>query len=321
MFLHVDILATRKNALLLEKNIESVIIELSSKMNTNRIEETKMEFGEKVKQARENKGMTQQTLADSLYVTRQAVSKWECGSRYPDLLTTKCLANILGVSIDSLVSDDEMRDYSEKQAIMEGQKIGKLQTALYAIVFLLAVLELIPFIYETMILIVDKNTIYESLIISRLIINLAKYITIGAIALWGVIASVKNNLDAKLAGFIGIAFSAYMIASSAAVIMISKSIASLSLIVAYLFYGAIIGMHFVKRKGKLAPVIYCTSALYIVGVIAVHLNSMLIYLKNGEYYIVNTIYAREALTVLINIMVILVIVFQTFVLERKRRRA
>lgn len=280
-----------------------------------------MEFGEKVKQARENKGMTQQTLADSLYVTRQAVSKWECGSRYPDLLTTKCLANILGVSIDSLVSDDEMRDYSEKQAIMEGQKIGKLQTALYAIVFLLAVLELIPFIYETMILIVDKNTIYESLIISRLIINLAKYITIGAIALWGVIASVKNNLDAKLAGFIGIAFSAYMIASSAAVIMISKSIASLSLIVVYLFYGAIIGMYFVKRKGKLAPVIYCTSAIYIVGVIAVHLNSMLIYLKNGEYYIVNTIYAREALTVLINIMVILAIVFQTFVLERKRRRA
>ena len=38
-----------------------------------------VEFGEKVKRAREAKGMTQQTLANHLYVTRQAVSRWECG--------------------------------------------------------------------------------------------------------------------------------------------------------------------------------------------------------------------------------------------------
>lgn len=38
-----------------------------------------VEFGEKVKKLREEKGMTQQTMADQLYVTRQAVSRWECG--------------------------------------------------------------------------------------------------------------------------------------------------------------------------------------------------------------------------------------------------
>lgn len=38
-----------------------------------------VEFGEKLKRAREEKGMTQQTLSDALYVTRQAVSRWECG--------------------------------------------------------------------------------------------------------------------------------------------------------------------------------------------------------------------------------------------------
>lgn len=42
-----------------------------------------VEFGEQLRKAREAKGMTQQTLAEHLYVTRQAVSRWECGDRYP----------------------------------------------------------------------------------------------------------------------------------------------------------------------------------------------------------------------------------------------
>lgn len=59
-----------------------------------------VEFGEKLKRAREEKGMTQQTLSDHLYVTRQAVSRWECGARYPDLLTAKKLSEVLEVSLD-----------------------------------------------------------------------------------------------------------------------------------------------------------------------------------------------------------------------------
>lgn len=62
-----------------------------------------VEFGEKIKHIREEKGMTQQTLAEKLYVTRQAVSRWECGARYPDLLTAKKIAKILNVSLDELL--------------------------------------------------------------------------------------------------------------------------------------------------------------------------------------------------------------------------
>ena len=40
------------------------------------------EFGEQLKKAREAKGMTQQTLTEHLHVTRQAVSRWECGGSY-----------------------------------------------------------------------------------------------------------------------------------------------------------------------------------------------------------------------------------------------
>ncbi len=62
-----------------------------------------VEFGEQLKKAREAKGMTQQTLAEHLYVTRQAVSRWERGDRYPDLITAKKLAAFLDVSLDDLL--------------------------------------------------------------------------------------------------------------------------------------------------------------------------------------------------------------------------
>lgn len=45
-----------------------------------------MEFGEQLRRAREVKGFTQKSLAEQLYVSRQSISNWECGERYPDLV-------------------------------------------------------------------------------------------------------------------------------------------------------------------------------------------------------------------------------------------
>lgn len=72
-----------------------------------------VEFGEKLKRAREEKGMTQQTLSDALYVTRQAVSRWECGA-VSRPLTAKKLSEVLEVSLDELLSGEEMKKCVEK---------------------------------------------------------------------------------------------------------------------------------------------------------------------------------------------------------------
>lgn len=71
------------------------------------------EFGENVRRLREVRGLTQQSLAERLYVTRQAVSRWEGGSRYPDLMTAKQLAAALGSSVDALLADEDMEQYVE----------------------------------------------------------------------------------------------------------------------------------------------------------------------------------------------------------------
>ena len=70
-----------------------------------------MKFGEAIKDRREQMGMTQQDLAEKLFVSRQTVCRWENGSRCPDLVMSKKIALVLGISLDELISDEAVRDY------------------------------------------------------------------------------------------------------------------------------------------------------------------------------------------------------------------
>ena len=107
-----------------------------------------MEFGTKLKTVREQKGITQQTLADHRYVTRQAVSRWECGARYPDLMTAKKISEYFDISMDELITGDDWRSYPEKQPVIESGKAGRLQTAVYAVSAVLMLMSVIvrPFV-------------------------------------------------------------------------------------------------------------------------------------------------------------------------------
>ena len=69
-----------------------------------------MALGDNIRRLREERGMTQQQMADKLYVSRQTVCRWENGSRCPDLITAKKIATEFGVSLDALISDDDMED-------------------------------------------------------------------------------------------------------------------------------------------------------------------------------------------------------------------
>ena len=68
-----------------------------------------MVFGNNIKKLREEKNLTQQQLAEKLYVSRQTICRWENGSRCPDLITAKKLALELKVSMDELISDEACR--------------------------------------------------------------------------------------------------------------------------------------------------------------------------------------------------------------------
>ncbi|MDR0324817.1 MAG: helix-turn-helix domain-containing protein [Oscillospiraceae bacterium] len=69
-----------------------------------------MMFHEKLQQLRKEKGLSQESLAEMLDVSRQAVSKWESGQSYPEMDKLIALSDIFGVTLDSLVKDGELQE-------------------------------------------------------------------------------------------------------------------------------------------------------------------------------------------------------------------
>ena len=73
-----------------------------------------MEFNEKLQELRKNKGLTQEELAEALYVSRTAISKWESGRGYPSIDSLKEIAKYFSVTIDELLSSDEVLSIAEE---------------------------------------------------------------------------------------------------------------------------------------------------------------------------------------------------------------
>ena len=83
-------------------------------------------FGTKLNTLRKQKGLTQEALAEALYVSRTAVSKWESGRGYPNLDSLKSISKLFSVSIDELLSGEEAltiaeEDNKQKQTLFCGK--------------------------------------------------------------------------------------------------------------------------------------------------------------------------------------------------------
>ena len=74
-----------------------------------------MEFHEKLQELRKYRGLTQEELAQALYVSRTAVSKWESGRGYPNIVSLKAIAEYFSVSVDELLSGEKLLSIAEKE--------------------------------------------------------------------------------------------------------------------------------------------------------------------------------------------------------------
>ena len=73
-----------------------------------------MEFNEKLQELRKQKELTQEELAEKLYVSRTAISKWESGRGYPNIDSIKAIAKFFSVTVDELLSTNEVLTIAEE---------------------------------------------------------------------------------------------------------------------------------------------------------------------------------------------------------------
>jgi len=146
-----------------------------------------MELSEKLQELRKAKGLTQEELAEILYVSRTAISKWESGRGFPNLESLKDISNYFSVSIDELLSCDKLISLAEKE---NKTKINNICNILFATVdifaFMLILLPLYPkpvngYIYSVNLLSYEditsfNYTLYWILILLLTLLGLIKMI-------------------------------------------------------------------------------------------------------------------------------------------------
>ena len=101
-----------------------------------------MEFNEKLQELRKSRSMTQEELAEALFVSRTAISKWESGRGYPSIDSLKEISRFFSVTIDDLICSEEMISVAENEKKEFADK--SLSFICNAMDILLAILLFIP---------------------------------------------------------------------------------------------------------------------------------------------------------------------------------
>lgn len=162
-----------------------------------------MEFSQKLQELRKQKGLTQEELAQSLYVSRTAVSKWESGRGYPGIDSLKAIASFFSVTIDDLLSGNQVLSIAEED---HRQKQMHLRTLVFSLLDCSAIMLLfLPFFGQT-----SGGDIYGVSLLSLAGIDpylkLAYLAAVAAMGVWGVLTLVLRSCRRPLMGQLSLLF-------------------------------------------------------------------------------------------------------------------
>ena len=101
-----------------------------------------MELGKQIKMYRLENKLSQEELADWIYVSRQTISNWENDKSYPDINSLVLLSEVFKVSLDKLIKGDVdvMKDVIQKEEVDKMNHYGKI----YTIMLIVTVVSVVP---------------------------------------------------------------------------------------------------------------------------------------------------------------------------------
>ena len=163
-----------------------------------------MEFSEKLQDLRKNRGLTQEELAEALYVSRTAISKWESGRGYPNIDSLKEISSYFSVTIDELLSADKIISIAEKE---QQSKLRTLIRILFGMVdlasLLLVVLPLYPKTVDGFVYSVNLLSYTETTACNR-IVYWGMFLALILLGVWNVSPISKGTkLCAEVSMFLG----------------------------------------------------------------------------------------------------------------------
>ncbi len=97
-----------------------------------------MELGSRIKKYRNELNMSQETLAEKIYVTRQTISNWENDKNYPDINSLIRMSELFNVSVDTLLKGDVevIQKIVKEDDIREFGKMGNILSILFIIMII-----------------------------------------------------------------------------------------------------------------------------------------------------------------------------------------
>ncbi len=104
-----------------------------------------MELGKQIKKYRNELALSQDALAEKIYVSRQTISNWENDKSYPDVNSLVLLSEVFNVSIDNLIKGDV--EIMKKQVNEEDKREFEKLSQVFGILFLLAIISPIPLVH------------------------------------------------------------------------------------------------------------------------------------------------------------------------------
>ena len=252
-----------------------------------------------IREKRIGKGLTQQQLAEKIFVTRQAVSRYETGERTPDLFTLQKLAEILDTTIDQLLDGHNMRQAAETSSVNHSSLSNNIAIILYSMILfsmMLLLLEGIPsfsFDFGTVIRI--------PLVFSECIV-----------LFYGMIQCIRNDMTP---GKTGIIYSLYfLLEAMQRSLVITENPVSLLPVICYLS-GAFSCWEYMTKNNLshyypscmiLSSIFGCFSQIYLVFNLLFHADHL--------YSSLHT------LSCLCTIMIHLLFLFQTLTTLRRRKQ-